>query len=186
MFREMRRFKQQVSQDECKKILKDEKRAAFSVIGDEGYPYTIPINFYYEEADHTIYFHGAREGHKMDAIQKCNKVCLTTWNQGFKKEGHWEWNATSVVVFGKAELITDTKIIEDRLRKLAEKYYPTVEEVEKEMNGSARSRVQLFAISGTISSTPGECSKSALSAPFKAIVHIYGSNKMNGINSPEE
>ena len=97
MFREMRRFKQQVSQDECKKILKDEKRAAFSVIGDEGYPYTIPINFYYEEADHTIYFHGAREGHKMDAIQKCNKVCLTTWNQGFKKEGHWEWNATSVV-----------------------------------------------------------------------------------------
>ena len=29
MFREMRRFKQQVSQDECKKILKDEKRAAF-------------------------------------------------------------------------------------------------------------------------------------------------------------
>ena len=57
MFREMRRFKQQVSQDECKKILKDEKRAAFSVIGDEGYPYTIPINFYYEEADHTIYFH---------------------------------------------------------------------------------------------------------------------------------
>ena len=134
MFREMRRFKQQVSQDECKKILKDEKRAAFSVIGDEGYPYTIPINFYYEEADHTIYFHGAREGHKMDAIQKCNKVCLTTWNQGFKKEGHWEWNATSVVVFGKAELITDTKIIEDRLRKLAEKYYPTVEEVEKEMN----------------------------------------------------
>ena len=93
-----------------KKILKDEKRAAFSVIGDEGYPYTIPINFYYEEADHTIYFHGAREGHKMDAIQKCNKVCLTTWNQGFKKEGHWEWNATSVVVFGKAELITDIKI----------------------------------------------------------------------------
>lgn len=86
MFREMRRFKQQVSQDECKKILKDEKRAAFSVIGDEGYPYTIPINFYYEEADHTIYFHGAREGHKMDAIQKCNKVCLTTWNQGFKKK----------------------------------------------------------------------------------------------------
>lgn len=116
MFREMRRFKQQVSQDECKKILKDEKRAAFSVIGDEGYPYTIPINFYYEEADHTIYFHGAREGHKMDAIQKCNKVCLTTWNQGFKKEGHWEWNATSVVVFGKAELVTDTKIIEDRLQ----------------------------------------------------------------------
>ena len=46
MFREMRRFKQQITTEECKKVLKEEKRAAFSVIGDEGYPYTIPINFY--------------------------------------------------------------------------------------------------------------------------------------------
>ena len=29
MFHEMRRFKQQVSQDECKKILKDEKELLF-------------------------------------------------------------------------------------------------------------------------------------------------------------
>ena len=29
MFREMRRFKQQVSQDECKKILKNEKELLF-------------------------------------------------------------------------------------------------------------------------------------------------------------
>ena len=50
MFREMRRFKQQITTEECKKVLKEEKRAAFSVIGDEGYPYTIPINFYYDEA----------------------------------------------------------------------------------------------------------------------------------------
>ena len=145
MFREMRRFKQQVSLDECKEILKSEKRAAFSVIGDDGYPYTIPINFYYDEADNKIYFHGAKDGHKIDAIQKCNKVCLTTWNQGFKKEGCWEWNSTSVVVFGKVKLLSDTDIIEDRLRKLAIKYYPTIDEVEAEMN-SAVNRVQMFAI----------------------------------------
>ena len=58
MFREMRRFKQQITTEECKKVLKEEKRAAFSVIGDDGYPYTIPINFYYDEADNIIYFHG--------------------------------------------------------------------------------------------------------------------------------
>ena len=87
MFRKMRRFKQQVSDMECKKILTEEKRAAFSVIGDEGYPYTIPINFYYDEKDNCIYFHGAKEGHKIDAIKKCDKVCFSTWNQGFKKDG---------------------------------------------------------------------------------------------------
>ena len=63
---------------------------------------------------------------------------------GFQKRRHWEWNATSVVVFGKAELVTDTKIIEDRLQKLAEKYYPTVEEVEKEMNEKAMEILKVF------------------------------------------
>lgn len=87
MFREMRRFKQQVTTEECKKILKEEKRAAFSVIGDDGYPYTIPINFYYDKEDNNIYFHGAKEGHKVDAMNRCHKVCLTVWNQGFKKKG---------------------------------------------------------------------------------------------------
>lgn len=146
MFREMRRFKQQVSDDECKKILKEENRGTFSVIGDNGYPYTIPINFYYDETDHKIYFHGAKEGHKVDAINQCNKVCFTTWNQGFKKEGHWEWNVTSVVVFGRVELVTDRTVIEDRLRKLAMKYYPTEDEVEEEMSSSSADRVQLYAI----------------------------------------
>lgn len=146
MFREMRRGKQQVSDAECKKVLKEEKRAAFSVIGDEGYPYTIPINYYYDDTDNKIYFHGAKEGHKMDAIRRCDKVCLTVWNQGFKKEGCWEWNATSVVAFGRIQLVTDEEIIADRLRKLAAKYYPTVDEIEKVMNGSSMNRVQLFAI----------------------------------------
>ena len=133
MFREMRRFKQQITTEECKKVLKEEKRAAFSVIGDDGYPYTIPINFYYDEADNIIYFHGAKEGHKVDAMNRCDKVCLTVWNQGFKKEGHWEWNPTSVVVFGKVKLVTEKNIFEDRLRKLAAKYYPNIDEIEKEM-----------------------------------------------------
>lgn len=146
MFRKMRRFKQQVSDDECKTVLKEEKRAAFSVIGDDGYPFTIPINFYYDEADNRIYFHGAKEGHKIDAIKRCNKVCLTTWNQGFKKEGNWEWNATSVVVFGKVKFVDDPVIIADRLRKLAAKYYPTVEEVETEMVSPAFNNVQILAI----------------------------------------
>lgn len=146
MFRAMRRCKQQVSEEECKKILKEEKRAAFSVVGDDGYPYTIPINFYYDEPDNKIYFHGAKEGHKVDAIHRCNKVCLTVWNQGFQREGHWEWNVTSVVVFGKVVPVEEQAIAKDRLRKLATKYYPTQEEVETEMNGSAAERVQMFAI----------------------------------------
>ncbi len=146
MFRQMRRINQQVSEEECKRILREEKRAAFSVIGDEGYPYTIPVNFYYDEEDNRIYLHGAATGHKTDAIKNCNKVCFTTWNQGYKTKGNWEWNATSVVVFGKASLLDDRSFWEDKLKKLALKYYPTAEEAEAEMHTSSINKVQIIAI----------------------------------------
>ncbi|MDO4517940.1 MAG: pyridoxamine 5'-phosphate oxidase family protein [Bacillota bacterium] len=146
MFRGMRRFKQLVSDEECKRILKEEKRAAFSVIGEDGYPYTIPINFHYNEEDNRIYFHCAKEGHKIDALKKCDKVCFTTWNQGYKTPGNWEWNATSVVVFGRAVFVEDQETIVESLDRLASKYYPTREEVDAELNGPAMKRVQVIAI----------------------------------------
>ena len=145
MFRKMRRFKQAVSEEECRKILTEAKRGTFSVIGDDGYPYSLPINFYYDENDNRIYFHGAREGHKVDAIRNCDKVCFTTWNTGYREEGHWEWNVTSVIVFGRAKMIEDRETTEDKVRKLALKYYPTREEAEEDLARSI-GKVQLFAI----------------------------------------
>lgn len=53
---------------------------------------------------------------------------------------------TSVVVFGRAMLVKDTETVNDRLRKLAAKYYPTAAEIEEEMSSPAAKRVQLFAI----------------------------------------
>ncbi len=146
MFRKMRRFNQQVSEVTCKEILKTEKRGAFSVAGENDYPYTIPVNFYYDEEEHCIYLHGASQGHKIDAIRHNPKVCFTTWNQGFKKEGNWEWNATSVVVFGHVEFIDDRAIIHKQLWNLASKYYPTIEEVQAEMQSPAASHVQMLRI----------------------------------------
>jgi nitroimidazol reductase NimA-like FMN-containing flavoprotein (pyridoxamine 5'-phosphate oxidase superfamily) len=75
----------------------------------------------------------------------CDKVCFTTWDDGFKKEGCWEWNITSVIVFGRAKLIEDKEMKEDRLRKLALKYYPTKEEVE-DILARSFDKTQLFCI----------------------------------------
>lgn len=74
MFRPMRRFKQALSAEECLEVLKEEKRGTLALAGDEGYPYALPINYFYEEASGRIYFHGAGEGHKIDAIRRCDKV----------------------------------------------------------------------------------------------------------------
>ncbi len=146
MFREMRRIKQQVSTEECKRILTEEKRATLSVIGEEGYPYGVPVNFYYNEATGCIYIHGADQGHKADAIRSCDKVCLTVWDQGFKREGRWEWNVTSVVVFGRASYVEEQPLKFDMLKALTYKYYPSREEADEELASPAMSRVSLLAI----------------------------------------
>ncbi len=145
MFRKIRRTKNEISAEDAKALLKSNKRAAFSVNGDGGYPYTIPINFYYDEDDNKIYFHSAKKGHKIDSIKANDKICFTTWNDGELEDGDWAFYVSSCVVFGRAKLIEDRKITEEKVRKLARKYYPSMEEVEEEIK-RAISGVQLVAI----------------------------------------
>ena len=107
MFRQMRRFKQEISKEECIDILINEKRGVLSVIGDDGYPYGIPLNHYYDKNENCIYFHGAKEGHKIDAIKNNNKVSYCVFEKGIKRENHWSYDVRSVIVFGKARFIED-------------------------------------------------------------------------------
>ena len=107
MFRPMRRFKQQISEAECIRILKEQPRGVLSLIGDDGYPYGIPLDHWYCEEDGKLYFHGAKEGHKIDAIASCDKVSYCVMDEGFRKEGEWALNINSVIVFGRISLVTD-------------------------------------------------------------------------------
>ena len=45
----------QISEEECIRILKEEPRGVLSMLGDDGYPYGIPISHYYSEEDGKIY-----------------------------------------------------------------------------------------------------------------------------------
>ena len=74
MFRELARKKQQLTKDECIELLKKEKRGVLSVIGDNGYPYGMPMNHFYNEADGKIYFHTGKKGHRTDALKENEKV----------------------------------------------------------------------------------------------------------------
>ena len=82
MFREMRRFKQQISTEKCVEILKNEPRGVLMVLGDDDYPYGIPIDFYYDEREKKIYFHSAKQGHKIDAINRHDKASFCVYDQG--------------------------------------------------------------------------------------------------------
>ena len=107
MFRELTRRKQKLSEIECREILKQEVRGVLAVNGDGGYPYTLPINFYFDEANDRIYFHSGKVGHKLDAIAGSDKVSFCVYDKGYHKDGHWSLNIRSVIIFGRIHIVDE-------------------------------------------------------------------------------
>ena len=70
MFRELARIKQKLSMEECISILKTEKRGVLSVNGDNGYPYGMPMNHWYDEESGKIYFHCGKTGYRLESLEK--------------------------------------------------------------------------------------------------------------------
>ncbi len=135
MFRKMRRIKQQISDEECIRVLKEQPRGVLSMLGDDGYPYGIPLDHLYMEDGH-IYFHGAKEGHKIDAISGCDKVSYCVYDQGYRKEGEWALNINSVVVFGRIRIVEDEEKKKEICIKLLKKFSDDEAYIEHEMKNA--------------------------------------------------
>ncbi len=133
VFRPMRRFRQQVSTEECIRVLTEEKRGVLSMLGDNGYPYGIPMNHWYDPEGGKLYFHGAKTGHKIDSIKKHDKVSYCVFDAGFRKEGEWALNVTSVVVFGRISPVTDENKIRQIGEHLLRKFTDDAEYIQKEV-----------------------------------------------------
>ena len=107
--------------------------------------YDIPVNYFYDQEQDKIYFHGAKSGHKVDALKKNDKVCFTVYGNEHFEPGDWAPYVQSTVVFGRCRLVEDAATTEARVRELGLKYYPGREEVEKEI-AKAIKGVQLYEI----------------------------------------
>ena len=134
MFRELRRKKQELSRQECLEVLINEKRGVLSVNGDDGYPYGMPLNHFYNEEDGCLYFHGGKIGHRIDAIKRNDKVSYCVYDEGYLKEGDWALNVKSVIVFGKMTFIEDKDEIVRISKLISDKFNAPKEYVEDEIN----------------------------------------------------
>lgn len=122
MFRKMRRFKQELTREECVEILKNEPRGVLSLIGDDGYPYGLPMTHYYNADNGKIYFHCARVGHKIDALTACDKASFFVMDKGYRKDGKWALNIKSVIVFGRIKPVRDRDFTLNMCAALAAKF----------------------------------------------------------------
>ena len=133
MFRDIARFKQKISEEACIEILKAEKRGVLSVLGDDGYPYGMPLNHYYNEEDGHIYFHSGKKGHKIDAMKRCDKASFCVMDSGFLRSGEWALNISSVIVFGRIRFVDDYDKVIDICRKLSYKFTDDDAYIEREI-----------------------------------------------------
>lgn len=145
MFRPIRKKKNEISLVAAKQLLHQARRGVLAVNGDDGYPYAMPLNYYYDEAANKIYFHGARAGHKVDSIKACDKVCFTVYGNETVREEAWAPFMQSVIVFGRCHLIKNQDTAIELVRRMAMKYYPNEQLADEEIASSGRA-VQMFEI----------------------------------------
>ena len=145
MFRPMQRKKQAISREDCLELLRQEKRGVLSVLGDEGYPYGMPLNHWYCEADGNLYFHCGKTGHRTDALRRCDKVSYCVYDSGYYNEGDWALNIRSVIVFGRVEIVEDHSKALEISRALSHKFTSDKEYIEKEIQFAGH-RVLVFSL----------------------------------------
>ena len=146
MFRKVRKKVNEISTELAKDLIEKSRRGILAVNGDDGYPYSIPINYLYDEESEKIFFHGSKVGHKVDSLKKSDKICFTVYGNESIKDESWAPYLQSAVVFGRCHLIEDSERAMKMLKEFAMKYYPSETMVVEEIGKSGRA-TQMFEIS---------------------------------------
>lgn len=146
MFKPIRKKINEIDHSAAEALLQSNRRGILAMNGDNGYPYAIPINYFYDCDKKKIYFHGAKAGHKVESLKTSDKVCFTVYgNECIDKSEPWAPYVQSAVVFGRCRLLEPGPESIDRLKEFAMKYYPSEQLVDKEIAHAGRA-VQMFEI----------------------------------------
>ena len=132
MFREIRRKRQQLSDEESIGILQKVTSGTLALLGDNDYPYAVPISYVYY--DGKLYFHSALSGHKVDAIRQCDKASFCVIEQDDVQPEKYTTFFRSVIAFGRIHIIEDETEKLEMARMLGNRYNPNNDEsLQKEL-----------------------------------------------------
>ena len=103
MFREMRRSRQSLPEEEIIQIFNRGTSGVLSCSGDNDYPYAVPVSFVYH--DRALYFHTALTGHKVDALRRNSKVSFCVIDQDIVVPEEVTTYYRSAIAFGTARIL---------------------------------------------------------------------------------
>ena len=125
--------------------------AVLATVNDDGSPYCVPLSIVRE--GEWIYFHGAREGHKIDNLKKGNRVCLACVGDAYEPPDHFTVVYESAIVFGAAEEVLEDEEKIRALRLLCRRHTPANmaafdAELGREYGATAVWKIHIDEISG--------------------------------------
>lgn len=138
-FRKMRRERQQLSEEESIRILQRATAGTLALLGDEDYPYAVPLSYVYHEGK--LFFHSALTGHKVDAIRKCDKASFCVIEQDDVQPNKYTTFYRSVIAFGRIHIIEDGQEKLEAARMLGNRYNPNHDEALQKEIESGLSRM---------------------------------------------
>lgn len=173
MFREMRRKGQQITLQECAQILTRAKTGVLGLHGDDGYPYTVPLNFVYtpgrdavedapEQGLGTIGFHCAVTGHKVDSIRRNEKVSFTVVDRDEIMPKERTTKYCSVIVFGRARILEGQEELRRAANAVGAKYSAGYEDLYLAETEDTIRRGTLCCVEITIDHMTGKIGKELL------------------------
>ncbi len=112
--------------EESVDILQKATSGTLALLGDEGYPYAVPISYVY--ANGNLYFHSALKGHKIDAIRSCDKASFCVIEKDHVHPEEYTTYFRSVIAFGRIYIIDNEEEKHNMARIFGNKYNPNNEE----------------------------------------------------------
>lgn len=129
MFREMRRKNQVLPPEECAGALDRGTSGVLALAGDGGYPYAVPLSYAYREGK--LYFHCAREGHKLDALRRSPRASFCVIDRDRVVPREYTTYFRSVIAFGTVRILEDDGEKRAAIELLARKYAPEEREEDR-------------------------------------------------------
>lgn len=143
MFREMRRKRQKLDETACVEVLRGSTSGVLSLHGDDGYPYGVPLSHAY--IDGRLVFHGAKTGHKLDAMRENPKASYTVIAQDAVVPEEFTTYYRSVIAFGRMRILEgDEKLA--ALRQLGDRFWPGHEEEREAEIAPRLDRMNVFVM----------------------------------------
>ena len=122
MFRPMRRSAQALDGGACVEILERGTSGVLAVAGDGGWPYAVPLSYAFD--GEKLYFHCAREGHKLDAIRREARASFCVVDRDDVKPAEYTSYFRSVIIFGRVRVLEDEAQKRAAIELLARRYFP--------------------------------------------------------------